>query len=217
MAQQVSPSAQLVPKYHTIGRCNNKAVLQSISCSPEYKIVGQILLDHPLMETLDNLFIAPLNIETIEAFMNKVGYQRVIDKVRAFYMKNFAQPWQKMFKDDIPLVSLYTTRDVCVRGMLILDEFLTKEIRATDDFMESTPSAYRTPTLTTSPQGKKRKQSAEEEIEKMVEDDEDEESYASEFADLFLNDDVDDFGTRIEPESYKENLKKVDDDDKYLR
>ncbi|GKD81345.1 hypothetical protein Tco_1348184, partial [Tanacetum coccineum] len=43
--------------------------------------------------------------------------------------------------------------------------------------------------------------------------DEDEESYASEFADLVLNDDVDDSGTRLEPGSHKENPKKVDDDD----
>nr|GEV27362.1 hypothetical protein [Tanacetum cinerariifolium] len=39
-------------------------------------------------------------------------------------------------KDDIPLVSVYTTRDVRVLGMLILDAFLTKEIHATEDFKE---------------------------------------------------------------------------------
>ncbi|GKF68806.1 hypothetical protein Tco_0198485, partial [Tanacetum coccineum] len=39
-------------------------------------------------------------------------------------------------KDDTPLVSVYTTRDVRVRGMLILDEFLTEETRATNDFKE---------------------------------------------------------------------------------
>ncbi|GKD98933.1 hypothetical protein Tco_1382830 [Tanacetum coccineum] len=54
---------------------------------------------------------------------------------------------------------------------------------------------------------------AEEEIGKMVEGDEDEESYASEFPDSILNDDVDDFGTRLEPGSHKENMEKVDDDD----
>ncbi|GKC72345.1 hypothetical protein Tco_1118228 [Tanacetum coccineum] len=47
MAQQVIPAAQLVPRVHTTGRCNNYAV-QSITCSLECKIVGQILLDHPL-------------------------------------------------------------------------------------------------------------------------------------------------------------------------
>ncbi|GKA88651.1 hypothetical protein Tco_0810415, partial [Tanacetum coccineum] len=39
-------------------------------------------------------------------------------------------------KDNIPLVSVYTTGNVTVRGMLILDAFLTKEIRATDDYKE---------------------------------------------------------------------------------
>nr|GEX78262.1 hypothetical protein [Tanacetum cinerariifolium] len=53
----------------------------------------------------------------------------------------------------------------------------------------------------------------EEEIEKLVKGDEDEESYASEFFDSVLNDDLDDFGTRLEPESHKENPKNVDDDD----
>ncbi|GKG10920.1 hypothetical protein Tco_0342320, partial [Tanacetum coccineum] len=64
--------------------------------------------------------------------------------------------------DDTPLVSVYTTRNVLVRGMLIPDAFLTEEIRATDDFKEyetvSTPSTYRTPTISTaSSRGKKRK------------------------------------------------------------
>nr|GEW60280.1 hypothetical protein [Tanacetum cinerariifolium] len=53
----------------------------------------------------------------------------------------------------------------------------------------------------------------EDEIEKIVEGEEDEESYASEFADSMLNDDVDDSGTRIELGSYTENLKVVDYDD----
>nr|GFD14663.1 hypothetical protein [Tanacetum cinerariifolium] len=44
----------------------------------------------------------------------------------------------------------------------------------------------------------------EEEIKKMVEGKEDEESYASEFVDSMLNDDVDNSGTKIEPESHKE-------------
>ncbi|GKB04215.1 hypothetical protein Tco_0832358 [Tanacetum coccineum] len=39
-------------------------------------------------------------------------------------------------KDDIPLVSVYPTEDVRVRGMLIPDVFLIEEIRATDDFKE---------------------------------------------------------------------------------
>ncbi|GKD41339.1 hypothetical protein Tco_1261546 [Tanacetum coccineum] len=406
MAQQVILAAQLVPRYHTIGRCNNYTVMQSILCSPECKIVGQILLDHPLsyaltatvdvpivylqqfwrtvskvpgtkdtikfmldtqeftytvdmfrdilhfqVETLENPFVTLVNIETIEAFMNGVGYQGVVDKVSAFYMKNLALPWQTMFKvfnrclttrtsrhdqtkinilqlfhavinrtnidyasllwwdfmknvfqkkeaiqyprfikliiadlikkfpeilqsieedyhsikDDIPLVSVYTTGNVLVRGMLIPNEFLTKEIHATDDFNElvtrdadtdafltriSVPPM--TPTVSTaSPQGKKRKkivrgsssprkshkitirkkkQTAEaqeniakvqekldeKEIEKMVEGEGDEESYASEFAGSMINDDVDDSGTKLEPRSHKENLEHVTDDDEEI-
>nr|GEW22277.1 hypothetical protein [Tanacetum cinerariifolium] len=57
---------------------------------------------------------------------------------------------------------------------------------------------------------------AEETIEKMVEGEEDEESYVSEFADFMLNDDVDDSGTRIEPESHKEHLENVNDDDEEI-
>ncbi|GKB77787.1 hypothetical protein Tco_0944682 [Tanacetum coccineum] len=153
MAQQIIPAAQLVPKYQSIGRCNNYVVLQSIPCSPECKIVGQILLDHPLsyaltatvevlvvylqqfwktvskvcdtkdtikfkldtqeitytadmfrhtlhlpVETPDNPFVARVNIEIIESFMQRVGYQGVVDKVSAFYTKFIAQPWQTMFK-----------------------------------------------------------------------------------------------------------------------
>ncbi|GKB84690.1 hypothetical protein Tco_0956962, partial [Tanacetum coccineum] len=189
---------------------------------------------HLPVETPENLFVVLVNIQTIEAFMNRVGYQGVVNKVSAFYMKNLAQPWQTIFKlfnrclttrtsrhdqtkinilqllhvteaiqyprfikliivdlikkfpnipqridedyhsikDDIPLVSVYTTGNVLVREMLIPDEFLTKEIRATDDFKEyetvfvgvdvpmnqpqpvvstqgthrSTPRAYRLPT-----------------------------------------------------------------------
>nr|GEY55216.1 hypothetical protein [Tanacetum cinerariifolium] len=51
------------------------------------------------VETLKNPFLAPVNIQTIEAFMNRVGYQGVVDKVTSFYLKNLAQPWQTMFKE----------------------------------------------------------------------------------------------------------------------
>ncbi|GJX91872.1 hypothetical protein Tco_0345198 [Tanacetum coccineum] len=352
MAQQVIPPAQLVPRFHKIRRCNNYAVLQSIPCSHECKIVGQILLDHPLSYDLTATADVPVVYlqqfwrtvskvpgpeDTIKFMLNTqefiyrvdmVGYQGVVDKVSAFYTKNLAQPWQTMVKvfnrclttrtsghdrttinifqlfhavinrtnvDYVALlwwdfmnnvkqkkeaIHVYTTRDVRIRGMLISDAFPTEEIRTTNDFKESTPRAHRTPTLTASPQGKKRKQNArelssprkthkitikrkqqsttsipppgddrerdaiaeatlpslalhktalaaeaqenvakvqeklyEEETEKMIEGDEDEESYASEFADSILNDDVDDFGTRLEPKSYKENPEKVDNDD----
>ncbi|GKE30520.1 hypothetical protein Tco_1445904 [Tanacetum coccineum] len=131
-------------------------------------------------------------------FMNNVfqkkeaiQYPRFIKLIIADLMKKFPNIPQRIdedyhsIKDDIPLVSVYTTRNVLVRGMLILDEFLTEEIHATDDFKEyetvfigedvpmnqlqpvistqrmhrSTPRAYRTPTVSiASHQGKIRKQ-----------------------------------------------------------
>ncbi|GJY80700.1 hypothetical protein Tco_0493451 [Tanacetum coccineum] len=304
----------------------------NIPCSPECKIVRQILLDHPLsyaltatadvptvylqqfwrtvskvpgpeetikfmlntqgfvytvdmfrdilylpVETLDNPFVAPANIETIEAFMNKVCYQGVVDK-RLLIEEDY-----HCIKDDIPLI--HATDDFKEYETVFMNVGVPmnqpQPIVSTQGTHRSTPSAYRTPTLTSIPQGKKKTQSAgesssprksnkitikrkkpsttliplpsddrerdeiseatllsltlhktalaakaqeniakvqeklaEEEIEKMVEGDEDEESYASEFDDSVLNDDVDDFGKRIEPESCKENPEKVYDDDK---
>ncbi|GKA05638.1 hypothetical protein Tco_0684758, partial [Tanacetum coccineum] len=44
-----------------------------------------------------------------------------------------------------------------------------------------------------------------------------EESYASVFADSMINDDVDDSGTKIEPESHKEHSENVTDDDEEFK
>nr|GEV06696.1 retrovirus-related Pol polyprotein from transposon TNT 1-94 [Tanacetum cinerariifolium] len=107
------------------------------------------------VETLKNQFVAPVNIVIIESFMHTVGYQGVVHKKYPFISLIFKEDYHSI-KDDILLVSVYTTRNVIVRGMLILDAFLTNEICATDYYKE-------TPTLiAASPQGKKRKQSAAE-------------------------------------------------------
>nr|GEU63746.1 hypothetical protein [Tanacetum cinerariifolium] len=57
----------------------------------------------------------------------------------------------------------------------------------------------------------------EEEIEKMVEGEEDEESYTSAFTDSVFNEDVDDTGSKIELESHKKNPENVDDDDEHFK
>ncbi|GJT71124.1 hypothetical protein Tco_1030410 [Tanacetum coccineum] len=393
MAQHVIPAAQLVPQYKSIGRCNKYAVLQSIPYYPECKIrtVSKVpgtedtikfLLDtqqftytmdmfrdslHLPVETPDNPFVAPANIHTIEAFMNIVGYQGVVNKVSAFFTKNLAQPWQTRFKvfnrclttrtsghdqtkinilqlfhavvnrtnvdyaallwwdfinnvfqkkeaiqyprfikliiadlmkkfpyipkrleedyhsikDDVLLVSVYTMENVLVRGMLISNALLTAEIRETDDFNENTTRAPRAPTISASPQEtKKRKQTAgesssrriiikkkkqsipsipplgddrernemaeatilsltlhkttleseakenvakvqemlaQEEIDKLVDGEEDEESSASAFTDIVLNDNDDGIGSKLEPESYKEHPEYVSDDDEKMK
>ncbi|GKA95062.1 retrovirus-related pol polyprotein from transposon TNT 1-94, partial [Tanacetum coccineum] len=71
LVDRIFPVAQLVPRYHAIGRCNNYVVLQSIPCSPECKIVGKILLDHPLSYALTAIADVPV----------VVGYQGVVDKI----------------------------------------------------------------------------------------------------------------------------------------
>ncbi|GKE35180.1 hypothetical protein Tco_1454502, partial [Tanacetum coccineum] len=172
-------------------------------------------------------------------------------------------------KDDIPLVSVYLIGNVTVQGMLILDEFITDDILATEEYKEymkvfvkkkrkqvdgETSSLRKslkvtikqkkqsiTPILPPSDDkemdeitkatllsfalhktaiaaeaqedvSKVQEKLEEEKISKMVEGDEDEESYVSEFPDAMLNDD-DDSGTRIEPRSHKEHPKTVDNDD----
>nr|GEW67799.1 hypothetical protein [Tanacetum cinerariifolium]GEW68799.1 hypothetical protein [Tanacetum cinerariifolium] len=268
LAKKALPSKRFEYLDHNcIGRCNNCIVLL-ISKVPNTKDTNKFKLDtqditytmgmfrdtlHLLVETLDNPFVAPVNIEIIKSFMQIVGYQGVVDKKKdviqyprftkliiADLMKKFPSIPLRLEEDyhsikvDILLVSVYTTGNVIVQWMLISDAFLTDEICDTYDYKEyetvfvgvevlmnqpqsvvstqgthrATPIAHRTPTLTTaSPQGKKRKQSAgetssprkllkniakvqekldEEEIEKMVE----------------------------EPESHKENLEVVDDDNK---
>ncbi|GJQ89234.1 hypothetical protein Tco_0000373 [Tanacetum coccineum] len=288
--------AQLVSRFHTIERCNNYAVLQSIPCSPECKIVGQILLDHPLSYALTatagvpvvvgyqgvvdktkknilQLFHTVINqtnvdyaallwwdiMNNVRQMKEAIQYPRFIKLILADLMKKFPKIPQRIeedyhsIKDDILLVSVYTTRNVHIRGMLIPDTFLTEEIRATNDFKEyETVQSHKitikrkkpctTPILPPNDDrerdeiaeatllsltlhktalaaeaqeniAKVQEKLAEDEIEKMVECEEDEESYASEFADSVLNDEVDDSDNRLEPRSHKENPEKVDDDD----
>ncbi|GKC19266.1 hypothetical protein Tco_1021416, partial [Tanacetum coccineum] len=174
------------------------------------------------VETPDNLFVAPVNIETIESFMHTVGYQGVVDKVSDFYIKFLAQRWissstftkliiadlikkfssipprleegYHFIRDDIPLVSVYTTGNVTVRGMLISDVFLTMEIHATDDYKEyemvfvNAAVPMNQPQSVISTKGMHR------------------------FDASMIYDEVDDSRDRIEPESHKEHPEVVDDD-----
>nr|GEU97181.1 leucine-rich repeat-containing protein [Tanacetum cinerariifolium] len=133
MAQQVFSTDQLVStKYLTAGRCNNYVVLQ--------------------MKTPDNPFIALVTIRTIKSFMHTVSYQGIVDKTKINILQIFhavvnrvhvdyvALLWQEndyhSIKDDIPLVSVYSTGDVIIRWMLIPDAFSTDKICATDDYAE---------------------------------------------------------------------------------
>ncbi|GJZ06470.1 retrovirus-related pol polyprotein from transposon TNT 1-94 [Tanacetum coccineum] len=233
------------------------------------------------VETPEQPFIALATLKFIQPFLKIVGYQGLKKKdviqhprstklIIVDLMKKFDSIPQRLkkdyhsIKDDVPLVSMYTTRNVTVKGMLIPDNLLTDNIRETQEYkdyvkefvgvdvptiqpkpVESTQGTHRTPraTRTSNPvddvvQKKKGKHAAretssprpslkiriyeeqenvvvveeqllKEDVEKIVEG-EDEESYASEFADfVFL--DEEDSGTRLEPGSHKENPKEIDD------
>nr|GEW50961.1 hypothetical protein [Tanacetum cinerariifolium] len=134
-------------------------------------------------------------------------------------------------KDHISLVSVYTTRNVTVQGMLIPNAFLTEEIHTTNDYKEYKTvysRAHRTPNLiAASPQWKKRKQSVVEtsspqkslnitiKQKQVVEGEKVVEPYADKFVASMIHDNVDDSRDRIKSGSHKEHLEVVivDDDD----
>ncbi|GJY18505.1 hypothetical protein Tco_0389996 [Tanacetum coccineum] len=186
------------------------------------------------VETLDNLFIAPVNINVIESFMQTVGYQGVVDKVGSFYTKFLAQPWQTMFK--IPILNSFLTDEIhttddynkyeMVFVLVEVPKIQPQPVISTQGTHRTTPSAYRSPTLTTtSPQRKKGKQvfrdtssprkSLKVTIKQkhVVEGEKDDKSYARKFAASMFYDDVDDYNNTLEPGSHKENPEVIDDDD----
>ncbi|GKC30223.1 mediator of RNA polymerase II transcription subunit 22A-like protein [Tanacetum coccineum] len=108
--QQIIPTDQLISiGYQSIRRCNNYTVLQSIPCLPNYKIVEQILVDHPLSYAL-----------TITVDIPVVYLQQFWNIVRKWKL----------------LTNSYTIGNVTVRGMLILNESITNDIRATEKYKE---------------------------------------------------------------------------------
>nr|GEU49068.1 hypothetical protein [Tanacetum cinerariifolium] len=200
-----------------------------------FHMAQQILLDHPLsygltttadvpvvylqqlwmtfikflMETSDNPFVAPVNIETIVVFMNKVGYQGVVDKVSAVYRKNLAQPCildskliivdlMKKFpkipqrikedyhsiKDDIPL-DIHATNDFKKYKMVFMTvDVLMNQPRPVVSTQGMHSSPHKSLEITIQQQ-------------KVVEG----------------NKDDDDFKDRLEPRSHKDTPKHIDDDD----
>ncbi|GJY17483.1 retrovirus-related pol polyprotein from transposon TNT 1-94 [Tanacetum coccineum] len=124
-----------------------------------------------------------------------IQYPRFTKLIIVNLMKKFPSIPQRIdedyhsIKDEILLVSVYSTGNVLFWGMLILDAFLTDGIHATDDYKE-----YETVFV------------------EVVKSDENEESYADKFAASMLHDDVDDSRNRIEPGSHNEHPE-VDDDD----
>ncbi|GKF47659.1 hypothetical protein Tco_0137461, partial [Tanacetum coccineum] len=180
-------------------------------------------------------------------FMNNVfqkkeaiKYPRFINLIVNDMMKKFPNIPKRLeedyrsIKEDVPLVSVYTTRSVLVRGMLIPNAFLTAEIRETDDFKEYemvfmkvdvpmnqpqmvvstqgtqriSPSAHRSPTVFASPLvSKKRKQIAGESSSPQ------QSLKITIKQKKIVEKDDDDSEDRIFPGSHKDNPEVVDDDD----
>ncbi|GJW98470.1 retrovirus-related pol polyprotein from transposon TNT 1-94 [Tanacetum coccineum] len=148
------------------------------------------------VETLGHPFIVPSDLKFIPRFLKIVGYEGIVDK--------------HSIKDDIPLRSVYSTGNVTVRGMLILGELLNDDICATKEYKEYEIKFVRIAEEQDNMMIVQEKLT-EEDIEKIVDGD-DEESYASAFADSVFQDD-EDTSTMIEPKSHKENPEVVDDND----
>ncbi|GJS89384.1 hypothetical protein Tco_0772020 [Tanacetum coccineum] len=121
MAQHVLPAAQLVPQYKSIGRCNNYA--SCTSCTADVPVI-LIPYNDLAGRQRSTYFIASSCTQPKHA------------DSAALLGGDFMNMNYHSIKDGIPLVSVYTTRNVSVREMLIPDAFLTAEIRETNDFKE---------------------------------------------------------------------------------
>nr|GEW69004.1 hypothetical protein [Tanacetum cinerariifolium] len=107
--------------------------------------------------------------QTIFKKKDVIQYPRFIKLIIDDLIKKFPSIPQRLdedyhsIKDDIPLVSFYSTRNVLFRGMPIPDALLTNEIRATIDYTEYEMVFVKVAVLMNQLQlEKKRKQSARE-------------------------------------------------------
>ncbi|GKE52800.1 hypothetical protein Tco_1487956 [Tanacetum coccineum] len=194
--------------------------------------------DHPLIE--------PAYLKFIQRFLTIVGYEGIVDKKKdviqyprftkliiADLMKKFSSIGQRLeenyhsIKNDIPLVSMYTTGNVTIRGMLIPKEFLTNDIHATPEYKKYKKEFVRVDVPTIQPELKRKgkevvgesstprkslkgiiKQKKPSTTPIPLSSDDRERDDITEAT--LINDK--DTSTRIEPESHKENPKVVDDE-----
>ncbi|GKA04048.1 hypothetical protein Tco_0676829 [Tanacetum coccineum] len=179
--------------------------------------VGQIMIDHALNYALTTTADVPtvyiqqfwktvkqvpnandiirftIDKETITYTI--VGREGIIDKKFPSIAQRLDENYHSI-KDDIPLVSVYTTGNVIVRGILILDVPMIKPqpVKSAQG-TNRTPRATKTPTPNAEVAQKKRKSKA----------------VARESNSIFQDDD--DSSNKIKPGSHKENLEVVDDND----
>ncbi|GJZ70853.1 hypothetical protein Tco_0634704 [Tanacetum coccineum] len=134
--------------------------------------------------------------------MQIIGYQRDVDKVRAFFMKYLAQPLQTMFKQKKDVIQYARFTKLIIADLMEKFDSITKRLE--EDYYSLKDDILLVSVYTIT---KVQEKILEEDIENIVK-----ESYASTFAESVYQDD-NDSGTRIEPESCKESPKVVDDND----
>ncbi|GJR88065.1 hypothetical protein Tco_0212076 [Tanacetum coccineum] len=204
---------------------------------------------HLLVETPENPFVAPVNIQTIEAFMNRVGYQGMLIPDEFLTEEIHATDDYKEYETvstprahRTPTISTASPQGKKRKQIVGESSSPRKSHKITikkkkqsktsipppcddqerDEVAEATIlslTLHKTALAAEAQENiaKVQEKLDEEEIEKMVEGEGDKESYASEFADSMINDDVDDSGTNIEPGSHKEHPKNIIDDDEKVK
>nr|GEX12623.1 hypothetical protein [Tanacetum cinerariifolium] len=184
-------------------------VLRSIPCSPECKIVGKILLDHPLSYALTAT--ADVSVVYLQQFWRTVSetkinilqlFHTVINQTNVDYAPFLWWDFMNQFIKRIIADLMKKFLDIPQRIEKIIMQ--SKMI-----FPWYTPRAHRTPTLTTSTQGKKRKQNVRESSSP----DKSLKISIKQQKVVRGNKDDDDLEDRLELECHKDKLEYVDDDD----
>ncbi|GJX51585.1 hypothetical protein Tco_0278430 [Tanacetum coccineum] len=167
------------------------------------------------VETPEQPFIEPGNLKFIQSFLKIVGYQGLVDKgmlIPADLITDEIQDTQeyKDYVEEFGGVTIKQKKPISITIPSPSDD------RERDEIQEATQlslALHKTVKLAEEQENVAavEEQLLKEDVEKIVEG-EDEDSYASEFADsVFLN--KEDTSARLEPGSHKENPEIVDDDD----
>ncbi|GJS15756.1 hypothetical protein Tco_0410228 [Tanacetum coccineum] len=169
-----------------------------------------------LVETPKNPFIAPATLKFIHPFLKIIGYQGNVDKVGNVIVRGMLI--------DFLTYDIRATQEYKEYEKVFVRKKKRKQVAGkTNSPSKSLKVIIKQNKPSTTPipppsddkerdETKVQEKLMEKDIEKMV-DGEDEESYASGFADSVFPNEEEDSSTRLEPGVHRENPKTVDDDD----
>ncbi|GJV26680.1 hypothetical protein Tco_1383128 [Tanacetum coccineum] len=195
-------------RYHFIKEYVEKGTIELYFVGMEYQLANLFTKALPkerfefLVHKIETAYVPTVYLQQFWRTVSKVPdtedtIKFLLDTEQFIYTVDMLEEDYHSIKDDVPLVSVYTTGNISVRGMLVPYVFLTTEIRETNDFKE-----YETVFIK-----KKRKQIAGES------------SSPQQSLKITIKQkqtvkkDYDDSEDRIEPGINKDNLEVVDDDD----